>query len=126
MSKSAARRDRVISPQSVYKELRLRRRLRVGKLGAHDFSFNMSDNLLEESQFMRCGMALAALSFAAISAWGKAIDEPSEPTSGVEESDFIVSEKNEVELVEDSNISEAIQRRRERCRNRRANVVRRV
>ena len=111
MSKSAARRDRVFRHQSGHKELRLRRRLRVGKLGAHDFSFNMSDNLLQEFQFMRCGMALATLSFAAISVWGKAIDEPSEPTSGVEESDFIVSEKNEVELVEDSNISEAIQRR---------------
>jgi len=91
--------------------LRLRRQLWVGKLGAHDFSFNMRDNLLQESRLLRFGMALAAISFSVFSALGKAIDEPSEQPSGSEESDAIVSEKDEVALVEDSSVREAIERR---------------
>ncbi len=71
----------------------------------------MRGTLLQESRLRRCGMAIVAVSCATVFTWGRAIDEPSELETGSRESDSIVSEKDEVELVQDSSVREAIERR---------------
>jgi len=61
---------------------------------------------------MYWGMAILASFLGASTAWGKAvIDDPTEGAKSPVESDSIVSEKDEVALVEDSSVREAIERR---------------
>lgn len=57
-------------------------------------------------------MAILASLIGVANAWGKAaIDDPTEGSKSPVESDAIVSEKDEVQLVQDSSVREAIERR---------------
>lgn len=69
-------------------------------------------NLTKRGFFSAFAAALAAGAMLGGELWAKAAIDPDDGGKGdAPQTDAIVSEKNEVELVEDSNVSEAIQRR---------------
>lgn len=71
----------------------------------------MEGSLFQYSQLRRFGFAVWVAFCATLVVLGKAIDEPSEQPSGSNDTDAIVSERDEVELVQDSSVREAIERR---------------
>ena len=60
---------------------------------------------------IRASVSMTLAGAAAGELWAKAAADPEQGGTQSVESEFIVSEKDEVELVKDSNVSEAIQRR---------------
>lgn len=80
-------------------------------LGTSDNIFTMGGLIFKESRIGQFGIAMLIATWAIGSAGGKGIDEPSELASGSAESDSIISEKDSVELVNDSSVKEAIERR---------------